>query len=374
MQETVKITARQFTILTTFYTIGSAILVIPSSVANIAQQDAWIASLIGVVCGLILTLLYNTLTVLFPKMNLVQMMEKVFGKWLGKAFSLFMIITLIFLVPGLLYYLSNFLTTEIMPETPMSAVNILFTIVAMMGVKLGLEALARSAELMFPWFMLIYVSLVFLVLSRIEIENVQPVLERGFGPIWPAVLSFISTVFLPHILMLMIHSPTVNQPREARKAFLLGSLIGGLVITIIVVLTILVFGPEFISHSAFPSYLLAQKINIGNFLQRIEVIMAIMWFISLFFRFALCLYIMALALAYIFNLKDYRPLVIPLGIIQIALSIIIFPNTAYRQYFDSRIWVAYIVVIGLLLPLLLLLIHGIRKLVGSKEKKDQPQQ
>ncbi|SMF80586.1 spore germination protein KB [Paenibacillus uliginis N3/975] len=369
MQEPVKISARQFTILTIFFSIGSAILVIPSSVAYIAKQDAWIASLIGVACGLCLTVLYNILAGLYPQMNLIQIMEKALGKWLGKVLSLLIIITLIIIVPGVLHYVGNFLTTQIMPETPVQAVNILFAIVVVMGVRLGLETLARSAELMFPWFILLYVSLVVLVASQIKLENVQPVFERGVGPIWPAVLSFVSLVFLPHFLMLMIHSSSVNQPREARKAFLLGSLIGGLVIALIVALSILVFGPEIISHSFFPSYLLAQKINIGNFLQRIEVIMAIMWFISLYFRLTLYLYFMALALTYIFNLSDYRPLVLPLGILLVAISVIVYPNVAYQQNFDSRIWVPYILTIGLLLPLLLLLIHGLRKLAGNKKKK-----
>lgn len=366
MEEKIKITARQFTILTTFFTIGSAILVIPSNIAAIAKQDAWIASLIGVGCGLCITLLYNALTLLFPNMNLIQMMEKAFGKWPGKVLSLLITIILIFLAPRVLYYVGSFLTTQIMPETPIQAVNILFAVVIVRGVKLGLEALARTAELMFPWFMLIYISLVILIPSRIELENVQPVLERGMGPIWPAVLSFLATVFLPQFLMLMIHGPNTNQPEKARKAFLVGSLIGGLVIALIVALSILVFGPEIISQSAFPSYMIAQKINIGNFLQRIEVVMAIMWFISLFFRFALYLYFMALSIAYIFNLKDYRPLVLPLGLIQVALSTIIYPNTAYQQYFDSHIWVTYFLIFGLLLPLLLFIVRGIRRMAGSK--------
>jgi spore germination protein KB len=80
--------------------------------------------------------------------------------------------------------------------------------------------------------------------------------------------------------------PSVDRPDQARKAFLTGGLIGGLIPVVLIVLAVLVFGPELTAKSIYPSYSLAQKINIGNFLQRIEAIMAAMWFISLFFRLA----------------------------------------------------------------------------------------
>lgn len=39
-----KISARQLMILTTLYTVGSAILIIPSGMAFVAKQDAWLAA------------------------------------------------------------------------------------------------------------------------------------------------------------------------------------------------------------------------------------------------------------------------------------------------------------------------------------------
>lgn len=39
-----KISARQLMILTILYTVGSAILIIPSGMAFVAKQDAWLAA------------------------------------------------------------------------------------------------------------------------------------------------------------------------------------------------------------------------------------------------------------------------------------------------------------------------------------------
>ncbi|ALP36504.1 spore gernimation protein [Paenibacillus sp. IHB B 3084] len=363
----VKISTRQLLILTILFTIGTAILVIPSVMAATAKQDAWIAALVGVGAGLLLICLYNTITILYPQMTLIEIMETLLGKWLGKFIALLFMITFFIGGPAtVLYDLGNFLTTQMMPETPIQAVNILFALIVLMGVRLGLETLARSAELLFPLFLLLYTAFVVLVVSNIKLENAQPMLEKGVGPIWPAALSFISIAFLSHIVLLMIF-PFVDRPVQARKAFLTGGLIGGLVLVVLIVLAVLVFGPDLTARNIYPSYSLAKKINIGNFLQRIEAIMAAMWFISLFFRMALYMQSIMIAISQIFNLKDERPLIFPIGMILIVMSVIIYPNVPYQQSWDAKIWTPYVLSIGLFLPLLLLCIHGIRKLWSKKK-------
>lgn len=158
----------------------------------------------------------------------------------------------------MLYDLGSFLTTQMMPETPIQAVNILFALIVLMGVRLGLETLARSAELLFPLFILLYTAFVVLVVSNIKLENIQPVLEKGVGPIWSAALSFISISFLSHIVLLMIF-PSVDQPDQARRAFLTGGLIGGLILLVVITLAVLVLGHDLTARSMYPSYSLAQK-------------------------------------------------------------------------------------------------------------------
>lgn len=370
MPKQVKISGRQFMILTTIFTIGSAILVIPSGMAFIAKQDAWIGALVGVGAGFFLVWIYNTMATLYPQKTLVEIIETLLGKWLGKTVSLLLIVTLFLSGPSsVLYDVGNFLSTQIMPETPVQSLNFLFVVIVIMGVRLGIETLARSAELLFPLFILLYTSVVILVAPKFKIENVQPVFEAGIGPIWPAALSFISILFLPHIVLLMI-LPTVNRMEKARKAFFYGSMFGGLMISLIVVYSILILGPDLTARSLFPTYALARKISIGNFLQRIEAFIAVIWFISLYFRITIYLYAIVVGIAQIFNLKDYRPLILPLGMIMVIMSVIIYPNVPYQKTWDGTVWISYTLSIGLILPLLLLCLHGIRKLWSKKKTGD----
>lgn len=363
----VNISPRQLMTMTMFFTIGSGILIIPSAVTSVAKQDAWIACLVGLFMGITVLCLYNLLTKFYPQLNLVLMMETLFGKWLGKAVALLVVFTLFLTGPSpALYFTSNFVTTQIMPETPTQAINILFAVVIVMGVHLGIETIARSSELLILPFILLFISFVILILNQTQMENILPLMENGIKPIWPAATGFMSGVVLPHFCLLIFHSAAVNDTKQARKSLLLGTIIGGMAITLIVALGILVLGPDIIVNSMYSSYLLAQKINIGNFLQRIEVIMAIMWYTTLFFRIVIYMYFVAFGLTCIFNLRDYRPLVLPLGMILVAMAEIIYPNITYQHKWDGETWPAFMLLWGVLLPVIMLLTHFIRKLVAKR--------
>lgn len=371
MQEPYLMSSRQIIIMTTLFTVGSAILIIPSGMAAAAKQDAWIAALVGLVCGLLLVAFYSVISLWYPQLTLIGIMEKLLGKWLGKTAAILFVATWFVITPGAtLYYLGNFMTTQIMPETPIKAINILFILVVVMGVRLGIEVIARAAELLFPVVILLFAALLLLVLTQLKPDNALPVLESGVRPIWPAALSYVCTVFLPQLSLFLFLPPSMNQAREGRKAVLIGSAIGGTIIAVIVALSILVLGPEITARSLYPSYALAKKINIGNFLQRIESFMAVLWMITLYFRVTLYLYAISSATSELFGLKNYRPVVLPLGLIAVVLSIVNFPNASFHQAWDMKTWIPYAITAGIFLPLLLSGVHLIRRGKESRNPKN----
>lgn len=123
---------------------------------------------------------------------------------------------------------------------------------------------------------------------------------------------------------------------------------------VITILTILVLGTQTVSF-AYPSYALAKLIRLGDFLVRIEIIMAVIWFITIFVRLALLFYISIVGIAQVLNLKDYRSLTFPIALLLVPLSLLAFPNAAYFQEF-TPIWTIHALVMGFIFPLLLWLI------------------
>ncbi|RRN71199.1 spore gernimation protein [Peribacillus simplex] len=367
--ENFKISTRQFAIIVILFSIGTTILVIPGIMAQEVKQDAWIAAVFGIGIGLLLVALYIAVGRMFPTMTLVEINETLFGKWIGKAVSLSFVLFSLYSTSELLLYVGNFLTTQIMPDTPIEAIIILFACILIMGIRLGLETLARSAELLFPIFVFLFIILVVAILLppvQYKVENIQPVFEAGIKPMIHAVFLFTGFFSSPLIVLLMIFPVSVNQQKAAEKSFFIGVLIAGICLLIIIALTIIVLGADTSARNTYPSYILARKINVGDFFQRIEAIMAIMWIISIYYKMSFYFYASVIGFAHIFNMKNYRPLTLPLGMILVSLSVLIHPNVAHSIKFDKEIWPLYVSTYGLVFPILLLTVNAFRKKIHQK--------
>lgn len=363
MTEDFKISNKQFLLIVILFSIGTAILITPSRLANDVKQDAWIPTLLAVFVTILIIWLYNMLSDEFPNMTIIQYMEKILGKWIGRTVSLMFSITSLLVCVNLFSIVGQFITTQIMPETPIMAIYILYGCVIVFGVRLGVESLAKSAEIFFPWVIILFTILIILLLPDVEFKNIKPTLEFGFRPIIRSTILYISIFSLPLVFLLTVFPVNLKEINKAKKSFHLGILIGGIVLFIITVMCILVLGHETTSRSTFPVYVLAKKINIGNFIERIEVILAIIWLITIFIKTSFYFYAGIKGIAQTLNLKDYCPLTLPVGMIVIASTRIFFPNNVYTDEWDIKVWFPLITIFGFLMPILLLIVSKIRKII-----------
>lgn len=367
MMQDVKINSYQFLVLVTLFTIGTSIKILPSGLAAEAKQDAWIAATLGTGIGLLVIWLFCTIAQWFPHLTFIQINEKLFGKWVGKIVSLLFVSMSFLYTSILLYYSGTFININAMPNTPMVVLNILMAMIIVMGVRLGLETIARSAEILIVVFFVLFLILVVFISPEIKFENIQPVFEVGTKAIVRSSIFLVVTSSVNAVILLMIFPAFINKTKQAKKSFLIGNLIGGIVIIIITFLSVSVLGVENTARQIYPSYELAKRVNIGDFVQRIEALMSTLWIIALYFKATLYFYASVLGMAQILNLKDYRPLTLPLGMIAVVLSLVIYPNVIYQQNWDSTTSNSLSLSIGLFLPLLLVVVYAIRKKTIKKE-------
>ncbi|MFJ8511743.1 GerAB/ArcD/ProY family transporter [Lysinibacillus xylanilyticus] len=365
------ISSRQFMIITLLFSIGTAILFLPASVTIEAKQDAWIAAIIGVVLSLPLIKLFVAFGNTTPTLTFVEANEKILGRFFGKFTSIGFILICLLSAGELLYFIGLFMRTEIMPETPTMAFAFLFSIIIIYAAFLGIEVFARSAEILFPIFILIFILFVICISPSIKIENLQPIMETPKKSIFFSIIPFISLFSFPLAVLLTIFPSAVNIQKSAQKGFYIGSIIGGIVLVTIITLCILVLGPANTSSRTFPSYSLAQRISIGNFLQRIEVILATMWIISIFIRTFMYFYAAVIGIGQLFKIKNHRPLIFPLGMIILGLSQIVHPSITHSDIYNRDTWPIFSFVFMVFLPLVLLIVAKIRKINGNQGNNTQ---
>ncbi|PWA12237.1 spore gernimation protein [Pueribacillus theae] len=370
MPKSEKISSKQLIILIFLYSIGSSVIIIPTTLASQAKQDAWIAGIVGLVFSIFIVILYTRLFSLFPNFTLVELAEHLLGRWIGKLISLLFIGFFVILTALILRNIGDFLTIQIMPETPIVAILILFIFVSLIGVRHGLEVLSRAAEIFLPWVVIQLFIFVLFLIPQIEFSRIEPIFEYGFKPIMSGALPFISIPFSELVVFLMI-LPYLNEKKNAGKSLLIGATMGGIVLILITILAIFVLGADITARNTYPTYLLGKKISIANYLERIEVIVAIIWFLTIFFKLSICFYASVLGMAQTFKLSDYRSLLSPISIILVILSLILAPNIGYLQKVVLETWPPFSMAVGIFIPFLLYIIAKFRGKSPSLQKSNK---
>lgn len=355
-----KISDHQLFSLTASATCGSSILVVASPVTELCQRDGWIASILSSVFGVLFILLYYYLGQLFPNKNLIQIIQCVFGKWLGAVISVYFIIFCIHSGIQITAYIGQFITTEYLITSPVYAVNLLILLILAVGLFYGLETTVRSSEILLKLVLAIMVFLFVANISNIKINYVLPVLENGFYPLLKGSLYITSYRIWPLIFLNMIYPIHTDHSTSTLKAMLKGYFLGSLVMFMIMIMSILVLSIHVTSISVYSTYFLAKQISFG-FLSRVEGLIVGAWIITLFYKAFCYLYASIQGISSLLHLKDYRKIVLPLLFFVLIFSNIVYPNSTYLAYWDKYVWISYSFTAGLLLPASIVIVHFIKK-------------
>ncbi|MEY8756753.1 endospore germination permease [Peribacillus frigoritolerans] len=366
-----KISSHQLMILILLYSVGTVILHTPSPLAGFAKQDAWLAALFGTGIALIFVWFYIRVGNLYPDLALDQINEKVFGKIVGKMINLTFFIWSFSTSSQTIYYVGNFIETFWMPDTPLLALNILLAAVVIFTVRLGLETFTRTLEIFFIPVLLLLIVFLISIIPEANIQNIQPVFESGAKPLIRAILFYVSVFTLSPVMFLMIFPSKVSERKKGGKAFYIGTLIGGIILILVIMLDILVLGPDTTARNIAPSYTMAKKINVGNFLMRIEAIIATIWIITTYTRAVMYFYVSVVVFSNIFNIKDYRPFTTALGMIMVFYSSIVFPTVPSSGEFNKNIWLFYAATYGLVMPLLLFITAKLKNIIKKHHHSQQ---
>ncbi|TBL81247.1 GerAB/ArcD/ProY family transporter [Paenibacillus thalictri] len=358
-----KINSHTFTILVAFFMIGTSILITPAGLAVDARQDAWLACLTGLLVNLLLVLLYAALGKRFGELSVIGFCERAFGKWLGKAAGLVLTLFYYLLASLMVGDLGFFLTSQIVPETPIEMLQILFVLTISAAVYYGVKIYGRAAEIFFPIMLVLFLLLIVPLLHRFHFNNVMPLMENGIKPVLKGAYSFFGLQEMGVLLMLY---PFVGEGKG--RAMIVGTVIGGIVLAITTFSSIAVLGASLTANQLFPAYTLAKNINIGNFIQRLEGNMMLIWVLTIFMKVVITFHASLLGMVQVFNLKSEKPYVAPLALGMVSLSLICYPDTLFSTRFLARNWTALASFFMIFLPLLLLAVSVLRHKLAVKKQ------
>ncbi|WP_255361649.1 GerAB/ArcD/ProY family transporter [Candidatus Frackibacter sp. WG13] len=343
--------------------LSTLTLYFPSIIIKYAKQNSWLSAIIATFLTLISGYIITKLDVRFPNKTIVGYSPLIAGKILGNIISLIYIIFFISVNAVIIRELTAILNGIFLSETPILIISISIAIVTASAVRNGIEVISRVNELIFPSILLIGIILFFFITPELDLSNFKPILADGLKPILKG--SYLLWLFLSEIIILTIIIPTVKQPQKSFKSVSTSIIVLGIMFMATIFEIIGLFGIYEADNFVLPLLSVVRYIEAFEFIARIDPFIVIIWLGAGFMKVIVFYYCSSISTAEFFNLKSYKPVILPLGVIQVALSIILFGNIKELLKFVFEELHLIFLSIEVVIPLILLLIAIIRGVSGK---------
>jgi len=369
--ETGRISSWQFFQLMLSLVLGLQLGRVPPFLVQIAGPDAWISMLLALGIDLAVAGALYVLGRRFPGRTLFEYPPLVLGRVLGKAVAVSYIWLFLHAAALSIYAYAAFYKL-VLPETPLLVFVLLVAVVNTVGAYHGLETLARASEFIGPVSVAISALILILSIKDMDFGNLQPVLANGIRtPIEAALVpaSWFGVCVVMGLLM-AYH----NKPEQAFVAKASGVSAGTIVLTLLVLGSLAVLGPVQAAHQRTPIWSLTRLISVSGFFERVQMLFISLLMTTGFVTLGVLHYASSLGISQVFGLKEYRPLVLPVGLILTALAFGLVDSNLDAQPFFREAFPPYALTIegGLtFLILIVALVRGSRAPLPQRRRRAQ---
>ncbi|MFC7443117.1 GerAB/ArcD/ProY family transporter [Laceyella putida] len=306
------ITSTQAAVLVTSFILGVGILTLPRTVTEkVGTADGWIAVLLGGLVAMLLGVLLVKLSQLFPGKTLYQYSQEIVGQWMGLLINLYAVGYFTLLAAFEIRAMGEVTNFFLLPATPIEVTMGLLLFASAYLVVGGINPIARLCEVILPITILLFFLVLFMGFKNFELDNLRPVLERG----WMPVIKGLETTTLSYLgLETMLFLPAfMSEPRQALKAVLAGI---GIPVIFYVMTVIVVIGALTIDDVVtltFPTIELVRSFELeGVLFERYESFLLAVWILQIYTTLSLCHYLAGLGLAQLFQKGKFQSFIIGL--------------------------------------------------------------
>lgn len=356
------INQKQAILLMTTFIIGSTVVL---GVGGEAKQDVWIAILLAMVMSCLIFIVYARIITLFPGKGLFDILDNLFGKILGRIISLLFIWYAFHLGALVIRNFTEFIHIVSLEETPQNFLALISVILVIWAIRAGVEVIGRWIAIFFPIMVITVIIHTLLTINLIEVKNLEPVLYYGLQPVFSSAFSAFAFPFAETVLFLTVLG-NLRKNSSPYKVYFLSLLIGGSFILLIALRTIMVLGIANSSIQLFPSYRAIRLISVGNFIQRMEILIGMAYTLSGFIKCCICLYAVTKGIASIFNIEDYHKIVAPFGLLMALFSGIIYSSSMEMVEWATDLYKYYAIPFQIILPIIILITAEIKTRMAKK--------
>lgn len=340
------------------FEIGTALLF---CLGIAAKQDAWLAVLLAMTAAFFLIFVF---ILLFNKtnMNLAQILEYAFGKYIGKILSLLYAFYFFYNAAKNTRDYTELSLNTITPKTPIYVFPLFMMLLVMYYLLFDISILGRVAKIILPIILIITLiqPLPVITKSDFSFTKLLPVMEGGILPVIKAAFPLILTFPFGELIAFTMVFTELKQKNKLLKYSILLVLLAGLLLSFNNIIIISALGIAEAERYNFPFYQVTTLISFGT-LKNFDTFFVIIMVLGIFFKITVFTYAGLKALQNTFELNDYKSMLIPVATIITGASFVIADSYPTYIIIGLKITPLYIhVPLQIILPVLTLIAVSIK--------------
>lgn len=337
----------------------------PLTIIKLLGTSAWYATLISCGTTLVFFALLYQLMKRFPNRDLYQIFEIVTGKAVGKV--------LILMFAAYLLYKTGINISEViaiqkvysMPFTPPSILIIPLLLVAAVMAYVGLEGIARVANIFFSLVFGGVILILVLAIPSYDFDYLNPIF--GYGLQKTMITGITRSAAYDEIVLLAVIMNSIYGLKEFKRVGIASLVVTGLVFSICLACILAAFQFTIGGDHISGMYQLSRVIYFSRFVQRLEAIFLFVWVTTSVITIAFSFYLTISSYCRAFNITNHRPLILPFSFLTFIIAItpesiaeIIEVHVQFLRSYSAP------VIYGI--PVMVLLIALIRGKKGGKSR------
>ena len=304
-----RISTHQFMILGAAVLMGGTFLLVGSNVTRVSGRDGWMVVLPAFAVAIPYALMVLSLSAQYPHENLLQISEKLFGKWIGKIIGFIYILISGYYGGLVLAMIGTIYEQSLMPLMPRWVFYLGGLLIVFYLVNSGIEVFARFSEVIFPIIVIALVLNVVLVIPQIEQGELLPILSEGLKPLYFGSLRVMAytMAYILFLAGLLTFLPDGKQELDQLKTGVWRAVfLVGILDTLVALMGILVFGPVEIVRLQFGILELGKRVEITKTITGIESLFLGVWLGALVIKTSAFFFMTTWGLDTVFKLKGLK--------------------------------------------------------------------
>lgn len=325
--------------------VNKLILNVPYYIINLVGTGAIVNLIYIGLIGLVFVLLLNKLFQKFPNEDIIDISEFLGGKFFKAIMSIIFITFFFFVSYITLSDFANMVKTIYFNNSPLIFILLFFIIGIIIANLVGFKAIVRTICLVVPFTLASILLSTFAVYNEFSIDKFVPIFGYDYKTTFlNGILNIFSIYVITYYYFLM---PLLKDSFHFKKVTIISYIVSWILLFLAVISILSIFP---ITNNIEPLnslYLLARKVKLGDFLQRLDALFILLWLISIFCYLSVTIFIINKIIQKNTNIAHPKMLTLSTSSILFGLCLIPFDisinrfleNTLYKYFIIGLIFV-----------------------------------